>query len=82
MADIWTYAQLTATAEAEIRHLADLADKAPDNDVRRYFRTQAKGMVRLWDALTAGSLATGWQQQTRESARLSALVDAICPDPR
>ncbi len=68
----FAYAELTASAEAEIERNANLA-ASEDLRGRQYYRTHAHGVFTLWLTLTMG-----WQNDG-DRARLEGMVTAINP---
>lgn len=67
----WTYADLTAAAEREIRFFALMDVPALDKNGRHDLASRAFGVYFYWDSLTGPYQAEGDKQ------RLRAMVEAI-----
>lgn len=67
----WSYAELTAAAEKEIRFFGMMAVPALDREGRHGIAARAFGAFFFWDSLTSA------YQREGDKERLRALVDAI-----
>ena len=72
MSKRWTYNQITAHAEAELRHYDEMCRMTHvDKSARELYRDMAAGAFAFWRSLTIGWMNAG------DIERLEALKEAV-----
>lgn len=71
---MWTYEEITAATEKQLRRYADQADKETDEYTIRLLKGMALGVQMYWEMLTMGYQTEG------DAAQIQVLVSRVNAD--